>query len=766
MSVIVPIVRDSRRLDIVAAVGQTSFSFPRPLFDAADLSVSVKEAGWLSFVGASGYVVTLTSGGATVDFGAPLRSDVSAPEIVVRLEGRRIAARTTDVTRGGALNGAAIDHELDLAAVTLQELRRDVDDAVRLAGNLTEIAEIAGALDALQAVQGYLDAAAAAAQAASVSAAGARSDASAAAASANAAASDLATQLAALADAVAVATAAAASAAQAVQTANAMRADVTGALSASYIHQNWTSGLASIVPTTGAGTRGEVLTEAGSHTDPISGATVLNVGVYRWVTGTPQGWTRIGDSAAAVQATKTDVRAIGDERYSLASGVVTSLRPVRVDAMGNVVAGREAAHGQDVQAAGYVFPPEGVVGIWHAGQSLAGGMVSTTALTTTPPSANVLCFGSGQSSAQSRPSETWAPQELTAPGVTSWTPSFEQSGKNCWNLDAGETGLAQLGAALLDDAASLHGVTPGAPMVFTATCARGAMDVASLTRRTTFVLAEDQIRAFKTLSDAAGKTCAIRFVDWIQGVSDVDLGTTGSAYIAAMLEYVYQWNELVYEIIGQTPPVYFLASQTPYQIVSSQGRIAQAQLDMCAQSPLIKFVTPEWHLSHYSDDVHLAAQGYIHHGLYFARAARQLMFEGRDPDYLRLVSATAAGLQLRLRYRVPTPPIVIDTTTWTAATQMGVRLYDNSGDIALSSFAVAADGVTITATMTRAPGVGATVQVGMDYLSSSVTAIDAKGGANANFRDSTPDTRTVLGTTFPLYHVAPAVRMAVVSRVA
>ena len=758
MSVIVPIVRDSRRLDIVAAVGQTSFSFPRPLFDAADLSVSVKEAGWLSFVGASGYVVTLTSGGATVDFGAPLRSDVSAPEIVVRLEGRRIAARTTDVTRGGALNGAAIDHELDLAAVTLQELRRDVDDAVRLAGNLTEIAEIAGALDALQAVQGYLDAAAAAAQAASVSAAGARSDASAAAASANAAASDLATQLAALADAVAVATAAAASAAQAVQTANAMRADVTGALSASYIHQNWTSGLASIVPTTGAGTRGEVLTEAGSHTDPISGATVLNVGVYRWVTGTPQGWTRIGDSATAVQATKADVRGIGDDRY-IWSGT-TTLRVSRVDAMGCVLVGRDAATGQDAQDKAFIFPPTDWIGVWNAGQSLAGGLVDARTLTPTAPTSFVRTFGSGPSSAKERTAETWAPQQNISPGVTTQVAAFEPAGVNCWNAAAGETGMAQGGAYLLDLAAVENGVTPGAPYVFVASAARGGMGVASLTARTSFVLAEDQILAAKALAVADNKTFSLRAVTWVHGPSDVAAGTTAQTYTDALIAYAEQWDQFCYQTLDQTAPVYFLVMQTAHEMTTSQGRIALAQSDAC-RHPLIKFVGPEWHLAHYSDATHLTTEGYIRQGLYLARAQKQLIFDGRDPDYLKLVSATYLSGKLHLRYKVPTPPLVIDTMTWTAATQNGVRLYDANGDIALSNFGVAADGVTLTCDCARAIVSGAYVQVAMDYLSPSLSALATKNLASANLRDSTTTTRVAAGVSCWLPHVAPAARMAV-----
>lgn len=38
--------------------------------------------------------------------------------------------------------------------------------------------------------------------------------------------------------------------------------------------------------------------DAGTHTDPIVGGTVANKGVYRYQTGTPNGWKRLGDLAA------------------------------------------------------------------------------------------------------------------------------------------------------------------------------------------------------------------------------------------------------------------------------------------------------------------------------------------------------------------------------------------------------------------------------------------------------------------------------------
>jgi len=131
MSSLTPIVRDTRQRDIVAAVGQTVFNFPVFLIDPLDLAVLWRPDGATDFSTATGYTVALVSGGlsATVAFTIPPRPTAGDPSIVVRLTGRRIGNRITDVTRGGALSSAMLERELDAVEITLQELRRDIDAA-------------------------------------------------------------------------------------------------------------------------------------------------------------------------------------------------------------------------------------------------------------------------------------------------------------------------------------------------------------------------------------------------------------------------------------------------------------------------------------------------------------------------------------------------------------------------------------------------------------------------------------------------------------
>lgn len=122
--------RSTRRSDYDASDGPTVFGPADWLvFDPLDVRVRVKadaDSQWQTLT--TGYTVSLsfgTLGYPTVTLGAPLVDPAR-----VRVEGRRVHPRTTDVTRAAALQSALLERELDKSASVLQELRRDIDDAM------------------------------------------------------------------------------------------------------------------------------------------------------------------------------------------------------------------------------------------------------------------------------------------------------------------------------------------------------------------------------------------------------------------------------------------------------------------------------------------------------------------------------------------------------------------------------------------------------------------------------------------------------------
>lgn len=132
MSTGLPITRSTRRVDHSAAVGQTVFDFGAPLFDPLDIDVDVSIGGgpFTRLAWPADYSVFIAAGAAyaQITLAVAPRTDAGAPATIVRLDGRRTHERVADVTRAGAIHGPSLETELDRQTVTLQELRRDLDD--------------------------------------------------------------------------------------------------------------------------------------------------------------------------------------------------------------------------------------------------------------------------------------------------------------------------------------------------------------------------------------------------------------------------------------------------------------------------------------------------------------------------------------------------------------------------------------------------------------------------------------------------------------
>jgi hypothetical protein len=128
MSTATPIIRSTRDQLLTAAAGQTVFTFTDPLFDTLDLEVSVSADGvvWTVVPGVT-LALLPANAGATATFAVAPRPTSGDPAVTVRLRGRRVHERVTDVTRAGVLRSAAIESELDRISTVLQELRRDVE---------------------------------------------------------------------------------------------------------------------------------------------------------------------------------------------------------------------------------------------------------------------------------------------------------------------------------------------------------------------------------------------------------------------------------------------------------------------------------------------------------------------------------------------------------------------------------------------------------------------------------------------------------------
>jgi hypothetical protein len=131
MSLTNPLPRGTRTSPLYAADGvNATFGVPFWFLDALDLVVDVYPPGLTKptrYKNGVGYSATGAGqpGGGSVIMTAP-----PAAGSTLRVTGVRIANRVSSVYQGGAVNGGALDLDMDAVTATEQELRRDVDAAL------------------------------------------------------------------------------------------------------------------------------------------------------------------------------------------------------------------------------------------------------------------------------------------------------------------------------------------------------------------------------------------------------------------------------------------------------------------------------------------------------------------------------------------------------------------------------------------------------------------------------------------------------------
>lgn len=133
MSSVNPLERNDRQQDLIAtSAGQVLFGpSDFKIYDVLDVAVFKRLPNtddWIR-LDADAFTVALTDP-APAYFTVTLATGV-AIDTGVRLSGARLAERSTDVTQGGAIKAALLETELDKHTVVMQELRRDVDAAIR-----------------------------------------------------------------------------------------------------------------------------------------------------------------------------------------------------------------------------------------------------------------------------------------------------------------------------------------------------------------------------------------------------------------------------------------------------------------------------------------------------------------------------------------------------------------------------------------------------------------------------------------------------------
>ncbi|HRG97868.1 MAG TPA: hypothetical protein PLR99_16550 [Polyangiaceae bacterium] len=280
------------------------------------------------------------------------------------------------------------------------------------------------------------------------------------------------------------------------------------------------------------------------------------------------------------------------------------------------------------------------------------------------------------------------------------------------------------------------------------------------------------------LSAADGRTHVVRAVTFIHGEDDHynygDLypvarragGGTLADYAAALGELQTDYEADVRAVTGQAEGVPLFVSQmqgwtstnvlpaNPAYIPPTSSPIPVQQYRAHKTNPMVVLVMPGYSLL-FNDCLHFNGFGQRKLGEYFAKAYAKWVFEGKKWEPTGPMSITRAGAVVTVKYHVPVPPLVLDTTNVSNPGSFGFRyLTGGSSKIAsgtaqtIQSVAVTAPD-TITITLAAVPtGANQRLEYANFFNYNGTGRPGCPGptqGVRGNVRDSDPATSSTDG---------------------
>lgn len=149
-----PLPRQTRETGTIEGDGRATYGpFDFRVWDAADVVARVLRLGEVGY--ALEPIFAEKVGGQPFDhFTVRFATPLEAGDVAI-VQSRRLQERSTDVTRGGAISGVALEREFSVIGTVLQELRRDINNfdglGVRGGGGIMTINDVVGLVPVLAA---------------------------------------------------------------------------------------------------------------------------------------------------------------------------------------------------------------------------------------------------------------------------------------------------------------------------------------------------------------------------------------------------------------------------------------------------------------------------------------------------------------------------------------------------------------------------------------------------------------------------------------
>lgn len=255
----------------------------------------------------------------------------------------------------------------------------------------------------------------------------------------------------------------------------------------------------------------------------------------------------------------------------------------------------------------------------------------------------------------------------------------------------------------------------------------------------------------KALAQAMGKSYVVRAVAAVHGESDQQgyfagtpefprLSSDGASvlndYSDGLVEWQKDYEAGVKAITGQSEPVPLLVTQLSGQNSTRVAVVAQHQLDAHVKAPgKVVLAGPTYQVSFAKDCLHYDARGSRWVGEYIGKAYAKVVVEGKDWEPLRVWNVTRVGAMVLVAYRVPVPPLVLDTTRVTDPGSYGFSYTSRSG---ANVPILKAETLGIAVRLTLASAEAGTLSYAQNQVPGTCIGPGTvmMGGARGNLRDS------------------------------
>jgi sucrose-6-phosphate hydrolase SacC (GH32 family) len=246
----------------------------------------------------------------------------------------------------------------------------------------------------------------------------------------------------------------------------------------------------------------------------------------------------------------------------------------------------------------------------------------------------------------------------------------------------------------------------------------------------------------KQAADRTQSTISCPAIFWLQGewnytregnglTSGTQPDNTKDGYKSLLLTLKNNMQNDVQRIYGQTERPLFITYQTGGQYVRGRDvAIGMAQLEAANENDDMVCAGPVYQMTNY-DHGHLDANGYRWYGEMLGKVYNKVKIQGKNfmPLQPKSISRDPANpKKLRISFRVPEPPLVLDTLTMPKIVNYGFLIYQNRAAQTITDVQVVGDDAV---EITCAGDLDPTKEVEITYAGQNAVG-------QGNLRDSDP----------------------------